>query len=152
MLAGAVTQFWTDVAWGELDVLFIDMPPGTGDIPLTLYQSIPLDGAVIVSTPQSLVQMVVSKAHKMAQMLHIPVLGLVENMSSVKCPDCGKLIPLFGDGSGLEKAAEEMGVSVLAKLPMDEQVARLCDSGEIERVICEELDGAADAVEGLLKG
>ena len=152
VLAGAVTQFWTDVAWGELDVLFIDMPPGTGDIPLTLYQSIPLDGAVIVSTPQSLVQMVVSKAHKMAQMLHIPVLGLVENMSSVKCPDCGKLIPLFGDGSGLEKAAEEMGVSVLAKLPMDEQVARLCDSGEIERVICEELDGAADAVEGLLKG
>ena len=152
VLAGAVTQFWTDVVWGELDVLFIDMPPGTGDIPLTLYQSIPLDGAVIVSTPQFLVQMVVSKAHKMAQMLHIPVLGLVENMSSVKCPDCGKLIPLFGDGSGLEKAAEEMGVSVLAKLPMDEQVARLCDSGEIERVICEELDGAADAVEGLLKG
>lgn len=151
VLAGAVTQFWTDVAWGELDVLFIDMPPGTGDIPLTLYQSIPLDGAVIVSTPQSLVQMVVSKAHKMAQMLNIPVLGLVENMSSVKCPDCGKLIPLFGDGSGLEKAAEDMGVSVLARLPMDEQVARLCDSGEIERVICEELDGAADAVEELLK-
>ena len=151
VLAGAVTQFWTDVAWGELDVLFIDMPPGTGDIPLTLYQSIPLDGAVIVSTPQSLVQMVVSKAHKMAQMLNIPVLGLVENMSSVKCPDCGKLIPLFGDGSGLEKAAEDMGVSVLARLPMDEQVARLCDSGEIERVICEELDGAANAVEELLK-
>lgn len=151
VLAGAVTQFWTDVAWGELDVLFIDMPPGTGDIPLTLYQSIPLDGTVIVSTPQSLVQMVVGKAHKMAEMLHIPVLGLVENMSCVICPDCGKKIPLFGSAEELDKAAEQMGVSVLARLPMNGDIARLCDSGEIERVVCEELDGAADAVEALLK-
>ena len=98
MVAGAVTQFWTDVVWGALDVLFIDMPPGTGDIPLTVYQSIPLDGNVVVTTPQSLVQMVVGKARRMAEMLNIPVLGFVENMSYVSCPDCGKHIPLFGDG------------------------------------------------------
>ncbi|MBQ4618249.1 MAG: Mrp/NBP35 family ATP-binding protein [Clostridia bacterium] len=151
VLGGAVTQFWTDVAWGMLDVLFIDMPPGTGDVPLTVYQSLPVDGSVIVSTPQSLVQMVVSKAHKMTQMLNIPVLGLVENMSYVVCPDCGKKIALFGEEGALEAAAAEMNVPLLAKLPMDAKVAALCDSGEIERVLCEELDGAADAVEALLK-
>lgn len=151
VLAGAVTQFWTDVAWGELDVLFIDMPPGTGDIPLTLYQSIPIDGSVIVSTPQTLVQLIVGKAHKMTQMLHIPVLGLVENMSCIVCPDCGKRIPLFGDDSALDQAAGEMGLPVLAKLPMNADVAALCDKGEIERIVCDELEGAADAVEKLLK-
>ena len=151
VVAGAVTQFWTDVVWGELDVLFIDMPPGTGDVPLTVYQSIPLDGNVIVTTPQSLVQMVVGKAHRMADMLNVPVLGFVENMSSVKCPDCGKSIPLFGDGKALENAAAEMGLSVLAKLPMDANIAALCDSGEIERVVCDELTPAVDAVESLLK-
>ena len=151
VLAGAVTQFWTDVAWGELDVLFIDMPPGTGDIPLTLYQSLPLDGALIVSTPQSLVQLIVGKAYKMTQMLNIPVLGLVENMSCVVCPDCGKRIPLFGEDAGLEKAAEQMGLPLLAKLPVNADVAALCDRGEIERIVCEELDGAVDAVEALLK-
>ena len=151
VVAGAVTQFWTDVVWGDLDVLFIDMPPGTGDVPLTVYQSIPLDGNVIVTTPQSLVQMVVGKAHKMAEMLNIPILGFVENMSSVKCPDCGKSIPLFGDGKGLETAAAEMGLSVLAKLPMDANIAALCDSGEIERVVCDEIAPAVDAVEALLK-
>ena len=151
VLAGAVTQFWTDVAWGELDVLFIDMPPGTGDIPLTLYQSIPIDGSVIVSTPQALVQLIVGKAHKMTQMLHIPVLGLVENMSCVICPDCGKRISLFGDDSSLDGAAREMGLPILAKLPMNGDVASLCDSGEIERIVCDEMEGAADAVEKLLK-
>ena len=151
VVAGAVTQFWTDVVWGDLDVLFIDMPPGTGDVPLTVYQSIPLDGNIIVSTPQSLVQMVVGKAHHMADMLNVPILGFVENMSSVKCPDCGKMIPLFGDGQGLDKAAAEMGLSVLAKLPMDASIAALCDSGEIERVVCDELSPAVDAVESLLK-
>lgn len=151
VLAGAVTQFWTDVAWGELDVLFIDMPPGTGDVPLTVYQSIPLDGTVIVSTPQSLVQMVVGKAHKMAQMLQIPVLGLVENMSYVRCPDCGKQIPLFGTDSGLDEAAKAMETPVLARLPVDAEIARLCDSGEIERVVAEEIQPAADRVEALLK-
>ena len=150
VLAGAVTQFWTDVAWGELDVLFIDMPPGTGDVPLTVYQSFPIDGNVIVSTPQSLVQMVVGKAHKMAQMMDIPVLGLVENMSYVVCPDCGRRIELFG--SGLEAAAEEMELPILARLPMDAQIAGLCDTGEIERVVCDEIAPAVDAVEALLLG
>ena len=151
VVAGAVTQFWTDVLWGDLDVLFIDMPPGTGDVPLTVYQSIPLDGNVIVTTPQSLVQMVVTKAQKMAEMLDVPILGFVENMSSVKCPDCGKQIPLFGDGKGLEQAVADMGLAVLAKLPMDAHIAALCDSGEIERVVCDEIAPAVDAVEALLK-
>lgn len=151
VLSGAVTQFWTDVAWGELDVLFIDMPPGTGDVPLTIYQSLPLDGNIIVSTPQTLVQMVVGKAHKMADMLNIPILGIVENMSCVICPDCGKRIPLFGDSASLEEAADNMGIPVLAKLPMNADIARLCDSGEIERVVCEEMAPAVDAVETLLK-
>lgn len=151
VLAGAVTQFWTDVVWGELDVLLIDMPPGTGDVPLTVYQSIPLDGTVIVSTPQTLVQMVVGKARRMAEMLDIPVLGMVENMSEIVCPDCGKRIPLFGTRESLDEAAAAMGVPVLARLPIDADIARLCDAGEIERVVCEEIEPAADAVETLLK-
>ena len=151
VIAGTVKQFWTDVIWEDVDYMFVDMPPGTGDVPLTVYQSIPLDGNVIVSTPQSLVQMVVSKAHKMADMLNVPVLGFVENMSYVKCPDCGKEIPLFGDGKSLEEAVKALGLPVLARLPMDANVAALCDSGEIERVVCDELAGAVDAVEALLK-
>lgn len=150
VVSGAVTQFWTDVVWGELDVLFIDMPPGTGDVPLTVYQSIHPDANIIVTTPQSLVQMIVGKAHRMADMLDIPVLGFVENMSFVKCPDCGREIPLFGDGKALEQAAAAQGLPILARLPMDAAVAALCDSGEIERVVCDELSGAADAVEELL--
>ena len=151
VLAGAVTQFWTDVVWGELDFLFIDMPPGTGDVPLTVYQSLPLDGNVIVTTPQALVQMVVEKAYKMTQMLNIPVLGVVENMSHVVCPDCGKKIPIFGEDAALEKAVNELGSRILARLPIDGEIAALCDSGEIERALCEALDPAADAVEALLK-
>ncbi len=151
VVAGAVTQFWTDVVWGELDVLFIDMPPGTGDIPLTVYQSIALDGNIVVTTPQSLVQMVVAKARKMAEMLRVPVLGFVENMSSIKCPDCGKQVPLFGDGKALKEAAAVCSLPVLARLPMDANIAALCDSGEIERVVCDELAPAVDAVEALLK-
>ena len=151
ILAGAVTQFWTDVAWGELDVLLIDMPPGTGDVPLTVYQSLAVDGTIVVSTPQSLGQMVVGKAKKMADMLSIPVLGMVENMSYAVCPDCGRRIELFGTPEGLEQAAAEMGVPLLTRLPMNPDVARLCDEGEIERVVCEEMEPAADAVERLLK-
>ncbi len=151
VLAGAVTQFWTDVVWGDLDVLFIDMPPGTGDVPLTVYQSLPVDATVVVSTPQSLVQMVVGKAKTMADLLHIPVIGMVENMSYLRCPDCGKQITLFGEENGLNQAAEQMGIPLLAKLPMDAQVARLCDEGEIERVVCDEIAPAVDAVEALLK-
>ncbi len=151
VLGGAVTQFWTDVAWGMLDVLFIDMPPGTGDVPLTVYQSLPVDGAVIVSTPQSLVQMVVSKAYKMTEMLGIPTVGLVENMSYITCPDCGKKLSLFGEEGALDEAANAMGISLLAKLPMDAKVAALCDSGEIERVMCEEIAPAVDAIEAIVK-
>ncbi len=151
VLAGAVTQFWTDVVWGDLDVLFIDMPPGTGDVPLTVYQSLPVDATVVVSTPQSLVQMVVQKAKTMADMLNIPVLGLVENMSYLTCPDCGKHIALFGEENGLDEAARRMEIPLLAKLPISADVSRLCDSGEIERVVCEEIDPAVDAVEAFLK-
>ncbi len=151
VLAGAVKQFWTDVVWGDLDYLLIDMPPGTGDVPLTVYQSIPLDGNLIVSTPQALVQMVVDKAQKMAELLHVPVLGFIENMSYVLCPDCGKQIPLFGDGKALIEAASTLHLPILAKLPMDATVASLCDNGEIERVVCDELTPAVDAVECLLK-
>lgn len=151
VLAGAVTQFWTDVVWGDLDVLFIDMPPGTGDVPLTVYQSLPVDATVVVSTPQSLVQMVVGKAKTMADLLKIPVIGLVENMSYLRCPDCGRHITLFGEEYGLDLAAQQMNVPLLAKLPMDAEIARLCDSGEIERAVCDEIAPAADAVETLLK-
>jgi Mrp family chromosome partitioning ATPase len=151
VLAGAVQQFWTDVVWGDLDVLFIDMPPGTGDVPLTVYQSLPVDATVVVSTPQSLVQMVVGKAKTMADMLNIPVIGLVENMSYLKCPDCGKTITLFGEQNGLDAAAKAMNIPLLAKLPIDAEVARLCDEGEIERVVCDEIAPAVDAVEALLK-
>ena len=151
VLAGAVTQFWTDVVWGDLDVLFIDMPPGTGDVPLTVYQSLPVDAAVVVSTPQSLVQMVVGKAKTMADLLNIPVVGLVENMSYISCPDCGKKLYLFGEENGLDKAAEAMNIPLLAKLPMDANISRLCDEGEIERAVCDEIAPAVDAVEALLK-
>ncbi len=151
VLAGAVTQFWTDVVWGDLDVLFIDMPPGTGDVPLTVFQSLPVDGAVVVTTPQSLVQMVVGKSCKMLELLNIPVLGLVENMSYVECPDCGKKISLFGSSDATKAAAAELNVPLLAQLPMDAHVAARCDSGGIERVVCEALEPAADAVEALLK-
>ena len=151
VLAGAVTQFWTDVVWGDLDVLFIDMPPGTGDVPLTVYQSLPVDATVVVSTPQSLVQMVVGKAKTMADMLNIPVVGLVENMSYLVCPDCNKRISLFGEENGLDEAARRMNIELLAKLPLDRAISNLCDSGEIERVVCDELVGAVDAVEALLK-
>ncbi len=151
VLAGAVTQFWTDVVWGDLDVLFIDMPPGTGDVPLTVYQSLPVDAAVVVSTPQSLVQMVVGKAKTMADLLNIPVVGLVENMSYITCPDCGKKLQLFGEENGLDNAAAEMNIPLLAKLPMDANISRLCDEGEIERAVCDEIAPAVDAVEALLK-
>ena len=151
VLAGAVTQFWTDVVWGELDVLLIDMPPGTGDVPITVYQTLPVDATVIVSTPQALVQMVVDKAYKMASMMDIPVLGMVENMSGVICPDCGRRIDVFGSQDAFLASAEAMGLSVLAALPINADIARLCDEGEIERVVCEEIDPAADAVEALLK-
>ncbi len=131
VIAGAVQQFWTDVVWGDLDYLFVDMPPGTGDVPLTVFQSLPVDGIVVVTSPQDLVRMIVTKAVKMAQLMHIPVLGLVENYSYFKCPECGGEHAVFGQ-SHLEQVAQELGLKVLARLPIDPAVAAACDQGRIE--------------------
>ena len=147
VIAGAVKQFWEDVAWGELDVMVIDMPPGTGDVPLTVFQSIPLDGVVVVSTPQDLVGMIVRKAVNMANMMNIPVLGLVENMSYALCPDCGKRIELFGK-SRIAQEAAELHLPVLAQLPFDPKAAQLCDEGNIEAVENPLMADAASAVAG----
>ena len=138
VIAGTVKQFWTDVCWGEVDCMYVDMPPGTGDVPLTVFQSLPLDGIVIVTSPQELVSMIVSKAINMAEMMHIPVLGMVENMSFVRCPDCGKEIRLFGE-SHAEEVAAQFGIDLLGKLPMDSRLAALCDRGAIELMDCDEL-------------
>ena len=147
VIAGAVKQFWEDVAWGELDVMVIDMPPGTGDVPLTVFQSIPLDGVVVVSTPQDLVGMIVRKAVNMANMMNIPVLGLVENMSYALCPDCGKRIELFGKSKIAQEAAA-LHLPVLAQLPFDPKAAQLCDEGNIEAVENPLMADAARAVAG----
>ena len=129
IIAGVVTQFWTDVIWGDLDYLFVDMPPGTGDVPLTVFQSLPVDGVVIVTSPQDLVQMIVKKAYNMAVQMNIPVLGVVENYSYLVCPDCGKKISVFGE-SHVDEAASELGIPVLAKMPID---AGLAEAVEQER-------------------
>ncbi|MBO4896873.1 MAG: Mrp/NBP35 family ATP-binding protein [Clostridia bacterium] len=131
IIAGTVKQFWTDVIWGDVDVMFIDMPPGTGDVPLTVFQSIPVDGIIVVTSPQELVGMIVEKALNMAEMMNIPVLGIVENMSYVKCPDCGKEIKVFGE-SHIDKIAGEKELQVLARIPMDPALAAACDAGAIE--------------------
>ena len=128
VLANTVKQFWTDVIWGEVDYLLVDMPPGTGDVPLTAFQSLPIDGVVIVSSPQDLVHMIVKKAYNMAEMMHVPVLGLVENYSYVKCPDCGKEIKVFGE-SHIEEIAEEIQVPVLGRMPIDMELAQKADHG-----------------------
>ena len=150
LLGGVVKQFWTDVRWGELDYLFIDMPPGTGDVPLTVFQSLPVDGIVVVASPQELVSMIVAKAVNMAEMMKVPMLGLVENMSYVVCPDCGKHINVFGD-SHVDEVAAKHGLPVLAKCPIDPELARLSDAGLIETYGGQYLEGAADACEKLLK-
>jgi Mrp family chromosome partitioning ATPase len=131
VISGMVLQFWTDVVWKDLDLLFIDMPPGTGDVPLTVFQSIPLAGIVIVTTPQDLVKMVVEKAVNMAEMMGIPVLGLVENMSYLTCPDCGRKIEVFGQ-SKVAATAAEYGIPAVARLPLDAEITKLADSGRIE--------------------
>ena len=146
VIAGTVKQFWTDVIWNDIDFMFIDCPPGTGDVPLTIFQSIPLDGIVIVSSPQELVSMIVEKAANMANMMNIPVLGLVENMSYVKCPDCGKEIKIFGE-SHIEEVAEKHGYNVLAKIPMDSKLAALVDKGWIEMMDNNYLETAATVLE-----
>lgn len=131
IISGVVTQFWTDVIWGDLDFLFVDMPPGTGDVPLTVFQSLPVDGAVIVTSPQELVGMIVKKAYNMADMMNIPVIGIVENFSYLKCPECGKKIEVFGK-SHVDEAAAEIGVPVLGKMPIDPKFAELSDEGRFD--------------------
>ena len=144
-----VMQFWQEVSWKDVDFLFVDMPPGTGDVPLTVFQTLPVDGIVVVASPQELVSLIVAKAVNMANMMNIPVLGLVENMSYVLCPDCGKKIDVFGESHVAETAAE-FGVPVLARIPIDPQLARQADLGVIESFEGDMLDGAADAIEKLL--
>ena len=144
MIAGTVQQFWTETIW-DVDVLLVDCPPGTGDVPLTVFQSLPLDGVVIVSSPQDLVSMIVSKAANMAKMMNVPVLGLVENMSYIKCPDCGKEIRVFGD-SHIEEVAEKFGYDLLARIPMDPKLSALVDRGMIELMENDYMEKAAFAI------
>ncbi len=133
LISGTVLQFWTDVIWSGVDIMFIDMPPGTGDVPLTVFQSIPVDGIVVVTTPQDLVGMIVQKAVNMAQMMNIPILGIVENMSYIKCPDCGRKISVFGE-SNVDAIAMEYGIPNVAKLPIDQSLTKAADNGKIEEV------------------
>ena len=148
VIAGAIKQFWTDVIWGNVDYMFVDMPPGTGDAPLTVFQSLPVDGILIVTSPQELVGMIVSKAVEMAKMMNVPVLGLVENMSYVTCPDCGREIHVFGE-SHIDEVAATYALPVLGKLPMEPKLAAACDRGAIELFEGGWLDGAADLIESL---
>ena len=150
VIAGAVKQFWTDVIWHDVDFMFVDMPPGTGDVPLTVFQSLPIDGIIVVSSPQQLVRVIVEKAVNMANMMNIPVLGLVENMSYVKCPDCGKEITVFGK-SNIDEIAKSFNIPVLARLPMEESTSRAVDAGDVESIDMPELKAAAEKVEALLK-
>lgn len=146
VIAGAVKQFWTDVVWGELDYLLIDMPPGTGDVPLTVFQSIPVDGIIIVTAPQDLVKMIVKKAFNMAEQMNVPVLGLVENYSYLECPDCGKKINVFGK-SGIDETAAQLSVNVLGKIPIISEMAEKADEGEFDTISNPYLQQAIDIIE-----
>ena len=143
VIAGAVKQFWQEVVWDDVDYMFVDMPPGTGDVPLTVFQSLPVDGIVIVTTPQDLVHMIVRKAFNMAKLMNIPVLGVIENMSYIECPDCGRKISVFGESS-IEKAALDLGVPLLAKLPIRPSAAGMIDHGDVESVQMPEIAQAVD--------
>ena len=145
IIAGTVKQFWTDVIWGDVDFMFVDMPPGTGDVPLTVFQSLPVDGIIVVTTPQELVSMIVQKAVNMANMMNIPVLGIVENMSYVKCPDCGREIRLFGEG-GVDKYAASAGIPVLGKIPVEPKLSAAADAGTVELYEGNWLDGLIDVI------
>ena len=148
VIAGTVKQFWTDVIWSDIDWMFVDMPPGTGDVPLTVFQSLPVDGIIVVTSPQELVSMIVGKAVKMANKMNIPVIGLVENMSYFKCPDCGKEHKIYGD-SHIEEVAAQYGIKNIARLPIDPKLAAACDKGAIELFDGEWLDAIADILESL---
>ena len=146
ILGGVVKQFWTDVSWGEVDYMFVDMPPGTGDVPLTVFQSLPVDGLIIVTSPQDLVSMIASKAVKMAEMMNIPIIAMVENMSYYKCPDCGGIHKIFGE-SKIDAVAKEHSIDIVAKLPMDAKLASIADKGEIESFEGNELDEIVEFIE-----
>ena len=146
VIAGVIGQFWTDVHWGELDYLFVDMPPGTGDVPLTVFQSLPVDGIIIVTTPQDLVGMIVEKAVNMAGLMHIPVLGIVENMSYFKCPDCGKEHAIFGE-SKVEALAKQYGIAHFVRLPIDPVITTMVDAGEVESVTGQFISPIVDAIQ-----
>ena len=146
VIAGAVTQFWTDVLWEDVEYMFVDMPPGTGDVPLTVFQSLPIDGVIIVTTPQDLVGMIVAKAVNMANMMNVPVLGIVENMSYFKCPDCGKELKIFGE-SHIDEVAGQNGIDLIAKLPIDPAIAKACDEGRIEEIEGPWLSAIVDKIE-----
>ena len=146
VIATTVKQFWTDVVWGDVDFMFVDMPPGTGDVPLTVFQSLPVDGIIIVTSPQELVSMIVKKAMKMAQLMDVPVIGVVENMSYVECPDCGKKIMIYGESKTAQAAAEE-GLPLLAQMPINPKLAALCDAGKIQDFEGDFLDKAVQMVE-----
>ena len=148
VIAGVVKQFWTDVKWGDVDYMFVDMPPGTGDVPLTIFQSIPLDGIVIVSSPQDLVAMIVNKAVTMANMMNIPILGVVENMSYVECPDCKKKIYLYGE-SHIDAVCSENGIPLLGQIPISPDIAHNCDMGLIEDFTGDYIDYAVEVIEKL---
>ena len=150
LISGTVKQFWTDVVWGDVDYMFVDMPPGTGDVPLTVFQSLPVDGIIVVTSPQELVGMIVEKAVNMAKMMNVPVLGIVENMSWVACPDCGKKIFPFGE-SRTAQVALEHGVPLLAQLPLDPSLARMCDTGVIELFNEDWMDPVMGAIESCPK-
>ncbi len=146
ILGGTVKQFWTDVIWNDVDYMFVDMPPGTGDVPLTVFQSLPIDGIIVVTSPQELVGIIVEKAVKMAEMMNIPILGLVENMSYYKCDDCGKEHKIFGE-SHIDDIAGKYDISTVSKLPMNSKLASACDAGTIELFEGEWLDNMADCIE-----
>lgn len=146
VIAGTVKQFWTDVVWKDIDYMFVDMPPGTGDVPLTVFQSLPLDGIIVVTSPQELVSMIVEKAVKMAKMMNIPILGIVENMSYYKCPDCNKEHSIFGD-SHIDEIAKQHDIPVLAKLPIDSSLAKCVDTGTVELFVGDYLENCADVIE-----
>ncbi len=168
VIAGTVKQFWTDVIWGEVDFMFVDMPPGTGDVPLTVFQSLPVDGIIVVTSPQELVSMIVEKAVKMAELMNVPVLGIVENMSYFECPDCGKKHSIFGESKidevagkhGIDTVAKlpmnseiaaSYGIENIAKLPMSTEVASACDKGIVEELKATELEKMAEKIENLIK-
>ncbi len=143
VISGVLKQFWSEVVWGNVDYMFVDMPPGTGDVPLTVFQSLPVDGIIVVTTPQDLVSMIVGKAVGMARLMNVPILGMIENMSYVTCPHCGEPIYLFGQGRA-EAIAEREGVPLIARIPMDPALTAACDNGQAEYAECAFLDGLAD--------